>query len=266
VTQTTRLNNYDRENTVTTLLNLLSNITKFVDMPVKDKATIINLWHAKFPPELFEAIDTLKQLGYGTNTSGENFRIAVEMDGQVFTAMMKTAEIPIGPSGEPKLAPLKLSAELARNPDMLCKIKGEVWTANAMPMTPEYIHKHLGSDADAFLAWMRETAQLRDELHNAAKVIKDVFTMAKTAGQIKRMVPDMLQYLPEELRKACEEQKRSSILPFEWAPYDKSAVDAMILTVSKGHLLTGMGKPNRENYFVGHLDGMMWGARAEWVD
>jgi hypothetical protein len=265
VVQTTRLNEYDRNQTIMSMLGVLNNIVQFVEMPIKDRKTMIELWHGKFPPELFAALNTLKELGYGANgTGGDNFRVAYEEDGKVYTALIKTTEIACGE--EVPMPPMRLSQQFLNNKEMIRKVKGRGWQATAMPLSSDYLSKHLGAQAESFTTWMRDTAVLREEIIDAARVIKDVFTMAKTAGQVKRMVPDLLQYMPEGLRAAYEEQKRASTLPFEWAPYEKERVERMILTVSKGHLLNNMGKPGREDFRVGNLDSMMWGAHGEWAD
>jgi hypothetical protein len=127
----------------------------------------------------------------------------------------------------------------------------------------EYLGQH---KCDEVIQWARDTAVLYDELKSAQTVVKDVFTMAKTAGQVKRMVPELLQYLPLAKRQAFEEQKRSSTLPFEWAAYPKDAVEKMTITVSKGHLLANMGKTSSNEHTVDELDGITWSRHGEWVD
>jgi Zn-dependent M32 family carboxypeptidase len=132
-----------------------------------------------------------------------------------------------------------------------------------MPLQLQYIEDHLGAEGtQAFIEWAVHTAQLRDEITEAVQVINDVFDMAKTAGQVKRMVPELLQYLPFKLRSAYEEQKRASSMPFEWAPYDKSKVERMITTVSKGHLLSNMAKQCQSGYHVNQIGSITWATYA----
>lgn len=266
MTATTRLNNVDRSNTIQSLHGVLNNIVRFVEMPVRDRHKMVNLWHGKFPRELFQAIDTLHSLGYGpTHSGGANYRVALEVEGEVYAALIRTEELPFEGAAAP-MQPMRMSPEIAKDMTRMVRIGSNV-QHRPLVLNLEYMEEHLGAaDTNTFVEWVVHTAKLREEIIDASQVINDVFEMAKTAGQIKRMVPDLLQYLPLGLRQAYEEQKRASTMPFEWAPYDKSRVERMILTVSKGHLLANMAKPGRENIQIGALDSLMWGIRSEWVD
>ncbi len=163
---------------------------------------------------------------------------------------------------------VRMSGEMTGLPDMHARVKYDDGTSrkltDAMPLHLSYLRQHLDqAELDSLVEYLRHTAEMRLEINNAVKVIGDVFSMAKTAGQIKRMVPELLQYLPAGLRAAYDEQKRASSMPFEWAPYPKSDVERMILTISKGHLLTNMAKPGQENWTFEMLDRISWGAYAD---
>lgn len=263
MTVTTRLNSADRQNTVESLHGVLSNIVRFVEMPVRDRHKMVNLWHGQFPRELFEAIETLRKLGYGpSSVTAQSYRVAMEIEGEVYTALIRTGDLPF--EGDAPMEPMRMSPQVSKGTTRTVKYNSTA--INAMVLNLEYVKGHLGAaDAEAFVEWMIHTAKLREEILDAATVITDIFDMAKTAGQIKRMVPDLLQYLPASLRQAYDEQKRASTMPFEWAPYDKGRVERMILAVSKGHLLANMAKPGRENLSFGSLDAIMWARQTAWV-
>ena len=72
--------------------------------------------------------------------------------------------------------------------------------------------------------------------------------MALTAGQLKRMVPDLLKYLPDDKRDMLHQQVRASTLPFEWAAYDRDRVERAITYIAKCHMLRGIGKSVRQNF------------------
>jgi hypothetical protein len=130
-------------------------------------------------------------------------------------------------------------------------------------ITPDDMRKFLGADlTDEVLQWMHDCANMRDELILANTSLQSIFDMAATAGQIKRMVPELLQYLPVRQRQAFEEQKRSSTVPFEWAPFPKKNVDVMLTQINKGHLLQNMRKPGRANCTVETIDHITW-ARSD---
>lgn len=254
---TTRIKEYDRDLTRGSLIDVLSNITKFVQIPVMDRVKWVGAWNAKFPRELPEAIKTIRDLGYHLGgLEFSNFRIAVPHEGKYLTSLIRAPNMP----GE-ECNPLRMGGTMHRDPEMNICLQIPGVRIEAMPMNLEYLNKQFGeSDAAAIVDWLVQTAEMRTELQNAQAVINDVVTMAKTAGQIKRMVPELLQYLPTKLRVAYEDQKRASSMPFEWAPYPKDRVERMILTVSKGHLLTNMVKPGLEGATVANIDSLMWGS------
>lgn len=265
---TTRLSEHDRNVTVDSLKDVIANIVRFVDCPIKKGGPILHLWNNKFPRELVEARKTVQKYNIAVGGVSDMMRFAVPLGGdRVLTARLRMTElVEIDGLDVPlELKLLKANPELCRN--VIVPQEGQVnHNYYAMPVTPDEIKHALGNDEGAaYLEWMQQSADLYTEITDAGRVLDDLFGMIKTAGQVKRMVPDLLQYLPVAQRAAFEDQKRASTVPFEWAPYDKSAVERMLVTLSKGHLLAGMAKPHRTQYRFQHLDSITWGRYGQWA-
>lgn len=266
---TTRLSNASKASTLAGLRILLNNVVGFVDCPLKDRTQFCHLWNAQFPQDLVDAVRVfgIHGMGMSAGISVEELHWGTVIDGVLHVALLNIRDL--GPvlqdrmhNGDVQYA-LKFISHL-HTQDFAREVNlGLNQWVYALEITPELMAKHLGQAlTDEVLTWMKQCAIMRNELILANQTIQDVFGMAVTAGQIKRMVPDLLQYLPEHIRKAYEEQKRASNLPFEWAPYPKANIDVMMAAINKGHLLHGMRKPGREDHTVENIDNLTW-ARSD---
>jgi len=247
-----------------------------VECPITDREALLSLWNSKFPKDLYDSYKTLGSYGIGLNDWGgqsvtDKCCFATTIGRETICAMIEVEKC--GPVNVPRamagvlqvaigfVPAIREDKSLVRRVDAAGKVK------LALDISPEHIVTMLGTEKGReLLEWMKMTADMRDELILANKTLSDIFKMAATAGQIKRMVPDLLQYLPAKQRQAFEEQKRASSLPFEWAPYPKKNVDGMLLQINKGHLLSGMGKPKNADTSVEYIDYDTWSCHAQWVD
>jgi hypothetical protein len=246
-----------------------------VEFPLKDREQFVNMWNGQFPTELTEGYRKLAKFGIVPGGSGIDTspRLTVTQGTRAVSALIQIDSI--GPVDNARAAQGHIQQcfgfipDIRRNTDIvkwvtLCK--NSTSKHATLHLTPGHICHHLGADKGMeFIEWMNMTAEMYDELRLASRTLTDIFTMAKTAGQIKRMVPDLMQYLPQAQREAFEEQKRSSTVPFEWAPYPKENIDKMLLQVSKGHLLSGLNKPALAETTVQYLDYATWSRYAEWA-
>ena len=272
----TRLTYLGRDQAISELNGLLDNVVKFIETPFNDPIPVSLMWNSMFPKPYVEALKALHkyqvEFRYGSVYTGgigfgfdapdrKTYFVKVNMTYMKITGLSELME---AATGLPSVLTLnsRVSEEMR-----LHKVKRLSGSAIALHVPVETMVEYLGQHkCDEVIQWARDTAVLYDELKSAQKVVKDVFTMAKTAGQVKRMVPELLQYLPLAQRQAFEEQKRSSTLPFEWAAYPKDAVDKMTITVSKGHLLANMGKTSSNEHTVDELDNITWSRHGEWAD
>jgi hypothetical protein len=90
-----------------------------------------------------------------------------------------------------------------------------------------------GEHAKTLLSWARNYAQLVGECESAIKTCKELIAMINTAGQLRRMCPEMVQYLPEEKRLALEMQPRTSAVPHDWSAFPRNRVYRMVETMAK---------------------------------
>jgi hypothetical protein len=274
---TTRLSNATKAQALDDLRTLLNNVVGFVGCPVTDRSQLIEMWNSKFPEDLVTAMRTLGAYNIVMARGGlttDTLRWITIIDGAPHLAQVELDEI--GPLSQEKLKQGIVQYAFGLGIGVLSQQgfyrnvylgEGKLTKIATLEYTPEDMSNVLGADlTDEVISWMKHTAIMRDELIIANKALQDIFDMAQTAGQIKRMVPDLLQYLPVNLRLAFEEQKRSSTVPFDWAPFPKAHVDVMLTQINKGHLLQNMRKPNRRSNSVELLDHQTWTRRdCQWV-
>jgi hypothetical protein len=274
---TTRLSNAAKNSALTDLRSLLNNVVGFVGCPITDRSQLVALWNSKYPEDLVNSVRVLGTYNIGMGSGGlttDSIRWCTEIDGKLHCAMVKLDEI--GVLSQEKMKQgivqyamgLSMGALAAKGIYREVKLDGDDSNtfhtkASCLEIDAQDMSNVLGADlTDEVISWMKQTAAMRSELIIANKALEEIFGMAATAGQIKRMVPDLLQYLPTAQRIAFEEQKRASTVPFEWAPFPKSNVDVMLTQINKGHLLQNMRKPGRQQYSVKTIDHCTW-ARSD---
>ena len=107
-------------------------------------------------------------------------------------------------------------------------------------ITISEINEAIGRErASAFLEW-GHNAGLVSGAHIEALGTIDAILQQATVGQIKRMVPEIVQYCTPA--QQLNEQVRRSPFPEDWASYDKSRVQRLLDALAKGHLVSGLGK------------------------
>lgn len=124
-------------------------------------------------------------------------------------------------------------------------VRQDHWNDNAPVISqPE---SFFGSASNEVVDWMRMSFEDNREAALCRRVlIDDLLEMCVTAGQMRRMVPDLLKYLPPEKVQCLHNQVRASTLPFEWAAYPRDAVDRATTYMAKCHILTGLGTNLRQ--------------------
>lgn len=253
---TTRINKGAVTEASHRLTAVLDNLVKFTQLPVRQYGQWVNAWNDQFPRELRESVLYLEKLGYAVGIRSSYTQFRFERGGKFFTSVIQSFFMEH--TETPNSAKKNFMILTEKCAGILGVDSREMFTFNE-----NLLAKYFGAeDAAAILDHMENTANLRVEIQNAMTVISDVFGMARAAGQIKRMVPDLLQYLNPSLRDAYAAQTRASTLPFEWAPYPKDKVDKMLLTISKGHLLANMSKPGQERFRCSDIDTLPWGLHA----
>lgn len=178
------------------------------------------LWHWTIAPELLAAIELIGQSGYGVYNAHSN------------TAVFAVPEWGLGIrwAGGPFLRAPKTGPHKIDHPKF-----GNV---NIREMSEAVIADVLGRpQADRLLEWAKVAIDVSDQCIEAKTTLNKLFTLTKTPGQLKRMVPSLAQYLPEATQALLADQERSSPYPDGWAEFNKSAVDRMLVVVARGHLV-----------------------------
>jgi hypothetical protein len=92
--------------------------------------------------------------------------------------------------------------------------------------------------------------------------VDEILSMVKTAGQLARMVPDMIPYLSPQAQQEIAGQKRASQLPYEWAAYPRDKVDAAMVTLAKCHLVRGLVDDSSKHISFGG-DNFSWAVKRD---
>lgn len=228
--------------------NLLAGPVRFLEPPGK-LATHTGrreLWNKLLPKEIQAMLTVGAQWDYhwpSIHTTG----ITMDVDGQRYGLIFGT-----------EVDPLEPSTELVGYFSASRQIVDKHWYGKVHPHV-ENAEAFFGADYPAVLDWMRSAIADTIEAREARTVlVNDLLGMCKTAGQMKRMVPELLKYISPEKSAALHNQVRASSLPYDWAAYDRNAVDRAITYIAKCHMLTGLGKPFRQR--------MCRNPFATWVD
>lgn len=107
---------------------------------------------------------------------------------------------------------------------------------------PAYSYEQLaeafGAEFKVFEDWVVNFGTLHSEVAEAWVCMNEIVKMITTAGQLRRMIPDLIQYLPKERAEALGKQVRASSLPYDWSAYDRSKVQRMLDATSKCYLIS----------------------------
>lgn len=91
------------------------------------------------------------------------------------------------------------------------------------------------STAHDFFMWLDQAVDLSEDILCALQTAKDVMDMAKTPGQLRRMVPELYAVAP--LNQKITQSQRSA-LPYKWAEYPRRNVELLVDLMAKCKLLS----------------------------
>lgn len=241
-----------------TVEDIKRNVAKLLDCGVR--YTNLNMtpeemgefWHRGFPDELMDAYTVLAKHGVGIEYHAVSSSVGFAVPIDTNRAMSIRLAIPGGNGGF-----INLTRSMAKDhPKVTLEGAGqtEAWPV----IDAAECEKRLGKAKwDEFWLWAQAADTMSKEIALALDVSVELLNMIKTAGQLQRMVPEFENYLTTEHRRAMASQKRSSQLPYEWAAYDRSKVEAAMTTLAKCHLIRGIVKPETEHMTFGG-DSFSW--------
>lgn len=212
------------------LRDVLKNTVAFLDCPMTDEQ-MLAVWFDGYPQTVLDAIEVLRDAHF----------LAEHEGAYAATPTFAVRELGVGVKFK-----LRSDLRLFRSPPIhgrwripLVKI-GHVNLRNVLWSSFE---KVLTTDErKAAIDWVNAAAECTVKHREVKQTIEDVCKMLSTAGQLKRMVPDLVGYLPPNLQQAVMEQKRASPFPEQWASYDKARVDRMLTALAEGHLCKGVNQ------------------------
>lgn len=181
---------------------------------------ITEFWNSTIPPEFLEHYVALKAANFNMRSleSGEG-RIYIHGLGEVVRLIIHSrSEMLVTP------------AEIRR------RMPGYTSTSEHMILSAEEVRR-LHPAGHKLTEWCELSAGLLNEAVLAYNTLCAVIEMCSTVGQLRRMVPDLVDYLSVEKQAVIREQQRASSLPAEWAAYPREPVHAALCTCAKFHLL-----------------------------
>lgn len=227
-----RLNPKEAAGLACGLYGVLRNTIDYLDIPLTDEQ-MVDVWEVSFPTEIKNAYLTLHASGYSMNIHCRQVRFYVpDLKMDVSFYQRNRQECFLRP---PTSGPWLLHVPTQRGTSI-----------RHMPLI-DFKNALVKDTYAEFLVWCSAAAKCDERQTEARGVIDDIIKMLSTAGQLRRMVPELVQYLPESHRRAIADQLRASPFPVEWAAYPKDKVDRLLAALAEGHLFNGMGKRDTDN-------------------
>jgi hypothetical protein len=115
--------------------------------------------------------------------------------------------------------------------------------------SPDILEKACPIPYSEFLEWAVNSAKIVEQHNTALDTANQLIDMCSTVGQLRRMVPDLADYLPRDKQDILRNQSRASSLPHDWAAFDRACVDIMLTAMARNHLL-----PDGERNWSGYQD------------
>lgn len=209
------------------LLHVLTHTVEFLACPLSGDE-MLAVWNTEFPKDVAEALALVRRLKYARTNA---WRTTI-------------AEFNV-----PELA---LRARLVL-PDEYRHSAFNEWMASAEAdrVIPLRVFESALGEARAveFKEWAQAAALCQAKHDRAKETIGDLTRMTSTYGQLRRMVPDLANYLGPQARLALYSQDRKSPFPPEWAAYPKDNIEHLLLALAEGHLLSGSKRHDTSRYF-----------------
>lgn len=252
----TKLNKDSMEKMKKELAELLNCGLRFTKLKMTNEE-MGEFWHAGFPDELLDAYSVLAKHGVGIEyhavSSSVGFAIPIDTN----TAYSLRLTIPGNNGGF-----INYTREMAKSLPKISLDAGG--TAEDWPVidATECIRRMGQAKFDEFLSWADAADSMSREVAVALSVVDEILSMVKTAGQLARMVPDMIPYLSPEMQQEIASQKRASQLPYEWAAYPRDKVDAAMITLAKCHLVKGLVADDSKHISFGG-DNFSWAVKRD---
>lgn len=210
-------------------------------------------WHKGFPNDLLDAYTILAQHGVGIEYHAVSSSVGFCIPHDASRAMSVRLCIPGGNGGF-----VNITRAMAKDHPTIALPNDSGGSEPWPVISHEEGVKRVGQAKwDELVAWAKACDTMSHEIANSLEVCTEILDMVTTAGQLKRMVPDLLRFISPKVAAAVDDQKRASSVPPEWAAYDRAKVDAAMVTLSKCDLVKGIVTPDTAGWHYGQ-DGFSW--------
>jgi hypothetical protein len=221
---------------------LCNGAMRFMKCPV-ELSTLVDAHNRLVPQELYDAMDTVKRYGvgmYGSHHSKWEYLFELGNDRAMWLRVFTPESnglytLPVPVTAKWKVATLGKDVICGRDVGKHRVVPLEIYKPG---MTEEQFQ--------SLIDWGEQIVELEREVAQVMFTFDEILKMASTIGQLKRMVPEIVNYAPKNLREALLDQKAQSALPGEWGPYDKTRVVYMLQSLAKFHLLYSINPEERE--------------------
>lgn len=216
---TNQLNKDDRVRIEKDIDKLVGRGLAFFKWPLTDADDQTKLISARLQPDVLAAVKVLQADGYYMRT----------------TLLTKLPYVPVG--GNERVV---ISLTLDDNRSWISHPAWGVDSRNLKmaPFTHAEMLKLFGvTMADKIDSWVTSVTQFHHEADLAVTVVNQILGMARTPGQLRRMIPELIGFCTVATQKAMVDQKRASSMPFEWAAYPRTPIYNSVNFLAKCYLL-----------------------------
>jgi hypothetical protein len=168
------------------LFTVLRNTVDYLDVPLTNKQ-MAEVWHTGLPTEIKEAYSLLDTAGYSQSIHSRVVVCHVPELKMLVRLMDRDQEqiFLIAPNDGPfKVKSFRTHQGLTR----------KVPLTDFETVLPRETY-------DDFLTWASAAAKCEERQIEARDTIDAIIKMLSTAGQLRRMVPELMQYLPADIQK-----------------------------------------------------------------
>ena len=217
----TRLGNKDKEDILAELNRLLGRSWKMFPCPFEDVG-MVRIYNGIHRVEELDMITALDNAGY-------NVRHCFADAAAVIWTSLK---------GDMYEIHMRLGREIRDLPkvDSRFLYKPDATNIN-LRHGEDSLRLSCGNDWGIFQEWVINQGSLYDEMKSAWDTVNEIVNMTSTAGQIRRMVPELLDYLPKDKAEALRAQKRASNVPYKWSAFDRNRVQRALHALAKCHIM-----------------------------
>lgn len=209
----------DKDAVLSDINILIGRGVAFLPCPLTEMDDHTKVLAARVRVEDWTAARHASAAGYSMKRSHEYKMPYVPYDGHSLQILVKPSEV------------------FLWHPSWEAESKRSKWEESS-PFSLSEMQFLLGPDLGGkFDSWVADVKQFHREAFSAYGTCKKIVRMASTPGQLRRMMPDLLDRLGARAQKLLKDQKRASSMPFEWAEFPREPVYAAEALIAKCHLL-----------------------------